>query len=109
MDEQTGELSILKEIVPQNERESRRFNDGGVDAKGRFWAAEIDKKAVAFGLGGPPESYGPPKGRVWRYDLDGSLHPMFERVVCGNGIDWSPDDKTCRCLYFCSRSCDWEY
>ncbi|KAK0103524.1 hypothetical protein ONS95_005545 [Cadophora gregata] len=94
MDEETGKLEVLKEIISEGERESRRFNDGGVDAKGRFWAAEIDKKAVSFGLGGPPESYGKPKGRLWRYDPDGSLHQMFEGVVCGNGIDWSPDNKT---------------
>lgn len=44
MDERTGKLEIVKEIIPQAERGSRRFNDGGVDAKGRFWLAEIDKQ-----------------------------------------------------------------
>lgn len=44
MDESTGKLEILKEIIPQAERGDRRFNDGGVDAKGRFWLAEIDKQ-----------------------------------------------------------------
>jgi hypothetical protein len=43
LDEDTGKLEVLKEIIPAGEREERRFNDGGVDAKGRFWAAEIDK------------------------------------------------------------------
>ncbi|KAL5318569.1 hypothetical protein ACEPPN_013631 [Leptodophora sp. 'Broadleaf-Isolate-01'] len=95
MDEKTGRLDVLREIIHESERGSRRFNDGGVDSKGRFWAAEIDKNAVgAFGLGGPPESYGTPKGRVWRYDPDGGLYLMFEGVVCGNGVDWSPDDRT---------------
>jgi sugar lactone lactonase YvrE len=43
MDEQTGKLEVLKEIIPTSQRSERRFNDGGVDAKGRFWLAEIDK------------------------------------------------------------------
>lgn len=36
MDEETGKLDILKEIIPRDERGMRRFNDGGVDVKGRF-------------------------------------------------------------------------
>jgi sugar lactone lactonase YvrE len=43
MDEKTGKLEVLKEIIPTSQRSERRFNDGGVDAKGRFWLAEIDK------------------------------------------------------------------
>ena len=50
---------------------------------------------MAFGLGGLPESYGLPKGRLWRYDPDGSLHEMASGFVCGNGVDWSPDNKIC--------------
>ena len=44
MDEETGKLEVLKEIIPPSMREERRCNDGGVDAKGRFWLVEIDKK-----------------------------------------------------------------
>jgi sugar lactone lactonase YvrE len=47
MDEQTGKLEVLKEIIPTSQRSERRFNDGGVDAKGRFWLAEIDKTVSA--------------------------------------------------------------
>ena len=50
---------------------------------------------MAFGIGGLPENYGEPEGRLWRYDPDGSLHEMANGFVCGNGIDWSPDNKTC--------------
>ncbi|KAE8453268.1 hypothetical protein EG329_011335 [Mollisiaceae sp. DMI_Dod_QoI] len=94
MDEKTGKLEVLKEIIPKEERGERRFNDGGVDAKGRFWLAEIDKKAMVYGAGNLPESYGEPRGRLWRYDPDGSLHEMANGFVCGNGVDWSPDNKT---------------
>jgi sugar lactone lactonase YvrE len=35
-----------------------------------------------------------PKGRLWRYDPDGTLHQMETGVICGNGVGWSPDNKT---------------
>ncbi|KAH8684269.1 putative anterior fat body protein [Tricladium varicosporioides] len=97
LDEETGKLEVAREIIGVEERGLRRFNDGGVDAKGRFWLAEIDLKAVRYGLGGLPADYGSPKGRLWRYDPDGSAHCMDEGVICGNGIGWSPDNKT---MYF---------
>ncbi len=43
MDEETGRLEIRAEGIPHGMRGERRFNDGGVDARGRFWVAEIDK------------------------------------------------------------------
>lgn len=98
LDEATGELEVLKEIIPTNQRDELRFNDGGVDAKGRFWLAEIDKKAMAYGPNKLPASYGKPKGRLWRYDPDGSLHLMEDGVICGNGLAWSPDNKTSKLI-----------
>ena len=69
LDEETGKLDVVREIIPQSERGELRLNDGGylaflpskvretdeyislttdclgaIDAKGRFWVAEIDKK-----------------------------------------------------------------
>lgn len=60
LDEETGKLEVVKEIIPTSERPNLRFNDGAlrfdrssiiidkrvgaVDAKGRLWLAEIDKK-----------------------------------------------------------------
>lgn len=46
-----GKLQVIKEIIPPGERGLRRFNDGGVDGKGRFWFGEIDKKAMSYGAG----------------------------------------------------------
>lgn len=94
MDEETGKLEVVKEIIPTADRELFRFNDGGVDAKGRFWLAEIDRKAFAYGANKLPADYGEPKGRLWRYDPDGSLHEMESGIICGNGLAWSPDNKT---------------
>lgn len=94
MDAQTGELEIIKEIIPTEDRGIRRFNDGGVDCQGRFWLAEIDRKALSYGFGKYPAENGKPIGRVWRYDPDGSLHLMEDGLMCGNGLAWSPDNKT---------------
>jgi sugar lactone lactonase YvrE len=95
IDEQTGKMEIVKEIIPTAERDELRFNDGGIDAKGRFWLAEIDKKAMSFGPNQLPDSYGTSRGRLWRYDPDGSLNLMItEGIVCGNGLGRSPDNKT---------------
>lgn len=99
MDEETGKLEVVKEIISTDQRDELRFNDGGIDAKGRFWLAEIDKKAMAYGPNQLPASYGTPRGRLWRYDPDGSLHLMIdEGIVCGNGLGWSPDNKTSKTL-----------
>ncbi|KIW64827.1 hypothetical protein PV04_07133 [Phialophora macrospora] len=97
LDEETGKLDVVKEIIATSDRDILRFNDGGVDAKGRFWLAEIDKKAMAYGPNKLPSDYGEPKGRLWRYDPDGTLHEMENGIVCGNGLAWSPDNKT---MYF---------
>jgi len=94
LDETTGKLEVLKEIIPTADRGIRRFNDGGVDARGRFWLAEIDRKAMAYGPRNLPADYGEPIGRLWRYDPDGSLHLMEKGIICGNGLAWSPDNKT---------------
>ncbi|KXT12612.1 hypothetical protein AC579_382 [Pseudocercospora musae] len=97
LDEKTGKLDIVKEIIPTTDRGIRRFNDGGVDAKGRFWLAEIDLVAASYGANKLPKNYGEPLGRLWRYDADGSLQQMEKGVICGNGLGWSPDNKT---MYF---------
>lgn len=46
-----------------------------------------------MGPGNIPSTY-EPKGRLWRYDPDGSLYQMDSGVICGNGIGWSPNNKT---------------
>lgn len=107
LDEDTGKLEVVKEIIPAQERGLRRFNDGGVDAKGRLWLAEIDVRAAAAvdavasdeGKERVLEELGEPVGRLWRYDPDGTLHLMDRGVVCGNGVGWSPDWKSSECVF----------
>lgn len=107
LDEDTGKLEVVKEIIPAQERGLRRFNDGGVDAKGRLWLAEIDVRAAAAvdavasdeGKERVLEELGEPVGRLWRYDPDGTLHLMDRGVICGNGVGWSPDWKSSECFF----------
>ncbi|OMP83834.1 Regucalcin [Diplodia seriata] len=104
MDEGTGALEVVREMVGEGERGARRMNDGGCDARGRFWVAEIDLVAAGRYGGMRREGGGSfrerdegegeeAKGRLWRFDADGSLHEMLAGgLVCGNGLAWSPDD-----------------
>lgn len=96
MNEDTGKLDIVKEIIPTSERHIRRFNDGGVDVMGRMWGAEIDVYALARGVKNIDKSKHPELlGRLWRYDpRDGSCTLMETGLACGNGLTWSPDNKT---------------
>lgn len=99
IDEQTGKMEVVKEIIPTDQRDQLRFNDCSIDAKGRFWLSEIDKPAMAYGPNKLPSSYGTPRGRLWRYDPDGSLHLMLENgLICGNGLGFSPDNKTSKMI-----------
>lgn len=96
LDEDTGELDVVKEIIPSDERHIRRFNDGAVDVMGRMWGAEIDVCAVTSILGDTKESKNTELlGRLWRYDpKSGSCSLMETGLACGNGLTWSPDNST---------------
>ncbi len=77
---------VLKYIAqPYGDDPTMRFNDGAVDARGRFWA------------GAMPDDEQPEKGTLYRLDPDGSLHEMISKVGVPNGIGWSPDNTT---MYF---------
>lgn len=68
-----GCLDVFKEIIFIEDCDKLRFNDGGVDVKGRFWFVEIDIKVMSFGFNKLFGSYGKFIGWLWRYDLDGSF------------------------------------
>lgn len=59
------------------------FNDGAVDAAGRFYCGSLDRITETK-----------PIGSLWRLDPDGSTHRLIEGCICPNGIDWSLDDRT---------------
>jgi len=76
-----GKLTFITD--PEAGKEGARFNDGGTDRAGRFWAGTMS----------PPD----PTSSLYRLDPDGSLHVMETGVTISNGIGWSPDNKI---MYF---------
>ncbi|KAK7027958.1 hypothetical protein VNI00_015041 [Paramarasmius palmivorus] len=89
INEETGEIRVLKELLPASLKEQVRFNDGAVDCKGRFWFGELDFAC----LGGQSTDSYIPKGRLWRYDPDGTASIHDNEIAGSNGIAWSPDNK----------------
>lgn len=68
--------------APYADEPKLRFNDGRADRAGRFWADSL--------------SYAQEAGRaaLFRLDVDGSARVMVDGLWLGNGLDWSPDDRT---------------
>lgn len=62
------------------------FNDGAVDARGRFWAGTLT---------------GESDNSLYRLDPDGSVHRMDTGFGVPNGIGWSLDNRT---MYFTDSS-----
>ena len=68
--------------IPVEEPEGNRFNDGKVDAKGRFWAGTMALDET------------PARGALYRLDPDVSVTQMLDGVGLSNGLDWSLDGRT---------------
>jgi len=60
---------------------TERFNDGAVDARGRFWAGTFDPSLKTA------------TGSLYRIDPDLSVHRMDSGIAMSNGIAWSPEGK----------------
>ncbi len=68
------------EVVPApGQAAGTRFNDGGCDPAGRFWAGTLS-------YDGTPEA-----AALYRLDPDGSVREVLGGVTNSNGIAWSPD------------------
>lgn len=78
-DPSTGELTRI--LTLEAERRGNRFNDGKVDARGRFWIGTMSADV-------------PGNGSLYRYDPDGSVRTMETGVTISNGMGWSPDGST---------------
>lgn len=79
-------------ITTDADEDNVRMNDGGADARGRWWASSMalnEKSRV---------------GRLWRLDDDGNARDMLsdkdrdEAAAVINGPVWSPDDTI---MYVC--------
>ena len=69
-------------IDPEAGQTHKRFNDGAVDCKGRFWAGTMNEE----------EEKQKPEGVLYRLDPDGAVHIMETGFIIPNGIGWSPDN-----------------
>jgi sugar lactone lactonase YvrE len=62
-----------------------RMNDGGCDPAGRFFCGSMAYDAA------------PGRGALYRFDPDGTVTRVLERLTISNGIAWTPDGS--RVLY----------
>lgn len=69
----------------ESDRADTRFNDGGVDPRGRFWVGSMSLVKQT--------------GQGALYRIDGAagegarVTRMLDPVTTSNGIDWSPDER----------------
>ena len=70
---------------PEAHLPGNRFNDGGVDAAGRFWAGTMD------------DAEKDPTGHLYRLDPARTAAGFEAAIAITNGVDWSLDGRT---LYF---------
>ena len=78
LDPSSGELT--RTLTLEADRPGNRFNDGKVDARGRFWIGTMSADE-------------PEQGSLYRYDPDGSVRTMVTGLTISNGMGWSPDRK----------------
>lgn len=79
IDPETGAVTPL--VDPEAHLPGNRFNDGGIDAAGRFWAGTMDDQEQD------------PTGQLYRLDPDGSVARFEAGFTITNGIDWSLDGR----------------
>ncbi|HEV2677272.1 MAG TPA: SMP-30/gluconolactonase/LRE family protein [Aliidongia sp.] len=80
IDPDSGAITPLAD--PEAHLPGNRFNDGGVDAAGRFWAGTMD------------DGEKDPTGHLYRLDPDGSVTGFEAAIAITNGLDWSLDGRT---------------
>jgi len=80
-DEKAKTLELIQH--PEQHLPENRFNDGKVDAKGRFWVGTMRHQSPHTDV-----------GSLYRVDTDLSVHKMFDQVQISNGLAWTEDNKT---------------
>jgi sugar lactone lactonase YvrE len=68
--------------TPEADRPGNRFNDGKCDRAGRFWAASMHDGETD------------PSGSLYRLDASHRCERADDGFVIGNGLGWSPDNRT---------------
>ena len=77
-DADSGERSLV--AAPPYDPAGERFNDGKVDAQGRFWVGTIDDQRQ-------------PRAALYRL-ASGSVERMADGITASNGLAFSPDGAT---------------
>lgn len=75
--------SFVKIASPEIKTPENRFNDGKCDRKGRFWCASLNETDMSKDT-----------GSLYRVDSDRTVHCIEDHIVLGNGMGWSPDNRT---------------
>lgn len=78
-----GEFTLLGDQL--HDVSHLQMNDGGVDARGRFWAGSMTFEFQTR----------PGTGALYRLDPDGTVSEQLGGISVGNGIGWSPDATRC--------------
>lgn len=81
LDLERGEAHLVV-AVEADRPAANRLNDGKCDRAGRFWCASINT------------AHHDATGALWRLDPAGDARLMADGLIAGNGIAWSPDDRT---------------
>jgi sugar lactone lactonase YvrE len=79
VDLETGDVEPLAELP--HARAGMRANDGAVDPAGRFW------------IGTMCEDEAPDLAALYRYDPDGTLTPVLQKVSLSNGLGWAAGEQ----------------
>lgn len=79
IDRVTGDHQLIATL----DEPGMRFNDSGIDSRGRLWSATMREDEVLDQK---------PRGSLWMLD-NGALHDRLNGVTAGNGIAWTPDDR----------------
>ena len=92
IDFESGKVEPIS--LPETDLPGNRFNDGKIDAQGRYYSGSMD------------EAEKDSSGALYRLDPDLSLHKLDDEYIITNGPAFSPDGKTMyhndtikRCIY----------
>lgn len=95
-DYETGKLTRV--LRPEPQKPYNRSNDGGTDARGRFWFGTMQNNIQPNGA---PIDLVEGAGTLYRLDPDLTLTPFETGIWVSNTVCWSPDNRT---MYFCDTA-----
>lgn len=89
---------LMHLLNPEPQKPYNRSNDGGTDARGRFWFGTMQNNLQPNGAA---IDLIEGAGTLYRLDPDMTLTPFETGVWVSNTVAWSPDNRT---MYFCDTA-----